>query len=43
MALQEDGFDRSVPLPPELEITHIREAIEHIESRADELIDILSF
>jgi hypothetical protein len=40
MALQADGFDRSVLLPPELKITHIREAIEHIESRADELIDI---
>ena len=40
MVLQGDGFDRSVPLPPELKIAHIREAIEHIESRADELIDI---
>jgi hypothetical protein len=40
MALQADGFDRSVPLPPELKITHIREAIEHVEGRADELIDI---
>jgi hypothetical protein len=40
MALQADGFDRAVPLPPELKITHIREAIEHVESRADELIDI---
>lgn len=40
MALQADGFDRSVPLPPELKITHIREAVEYIESRADELVDI---
>jgi hypothetical protein len=40
MALQADGFDRAVPLPPELKLTHIREAIEHIESKADELIDI---
>lgn len=40
MALQADGFDRSVPLPPELKITHIREAIEHVEGRAAELIDI---
>jgi hypothetical protein len=40
MALQADGFDRAVRLPPELKITHIREAIEHVESRADELIDI---
>src|ERR1700687_4296087 len=40
MALQADGFDRAVPLPPELKITHIREAIEHVEGRASELIDI---
>jgi hypothetical protein len=40
MALQADGFDRSVPLPPELKMTHIREAVEHVESRAEELIDI---
>jgi len=40
MALQADGFDRAVPLPPELKITQIREAIEHVENRADELIDI---
>jgi len=40
MALQADGFDRAVPLPPELKITHIREAIEHVEGRAAELIDI---
>lgn len=33
-------FDRSVPLPPELKITHIREAIEHVEGRAEDLIDI---
>ena len=40
MALQADGFDRAVALPPELKLTHIREAIEHVEDRADELIDI---
>jgi hypothetical protein len=40
MAFQEDGFDRVVALPPELKITHIREAIEHVEGRADELMDI---
>jgi hypothetical protein len=40
MALQADGFNRSVALPPELKITHIREAIEHVENRATELIDI---
>jgi len=40
MPLREDGFNRTVPLPPELKITHIREAIEHVEGRASELIDI---
>ncbi len=40
MAFAADGFDRSVPLPPELKITHIREAMEHLEDRATELIDI---
>jgi hypothetical protein len=40
MPLGADGFDRSVRLPPELEISHIREAIEHVEDKASELIDI---
>lgn len=40
MALQADGFDRSVPLPPELKIAHIREAIDHVESKTSELIDL---
>lgn len=40
MTLQSDGFDRSVKLPPELKIAHIRESIEHVESKASELIDI---
>ena len=35
-----DGFNRSVPLPPELKISHIREAIEHVEGKAAELVDI---
>jgi hypothetical protein len=40
MAVGKDGFDSSVPLPPELTIIHIHEAIEHVEDRAAELIDI---
>jgi hypothetical protein len=40
MAFDSKGFDRSVALPPELNISHIREAIEHVEERAAELIDI---
>lgn len=35
-----DGFDRAVPLPPQLEISQIRAAIEHIERRAEEFLDI---
>src|SRR5436190_18220523 len=40
MPLVADGFNRSVLLPPELKITHIREAIEHVEDRTAELVDI---
>jgi hypothetical protein len=40
MPLRTDGFNRTVSLPPELKITHIAEAIEHVEGRASELIDI---
>ena len=40
MSLAADGFDRSVSLPPELKVAHLREAIEHVEDRAAELIDI---
>lgn len=40
MVFDSDGFARAVPLPPELKISHIREAIEHVEDRAAELIDI---
>ena len=40
MAFDSKGFDRSVLLPPELNVSHIRESIEHVEARAAELIDI---
>jgi len=40
MPVSDDGFDRSVKLPPELKIAHLCEAIEHVEGRASELIDI---
>lgn len=40
MAADANGFDRSVPLPPELKIAHIREAVEHVEDKTSELIDI---
>lgn len=40
MAISPDGFDRSVSLPPKLNIRHIREAIEFVETRAEEWLDI---
>ena len=40
MAFDAEGFARCVALPPELKISHLREAIEHVEARAAELIDI---
>jgi hypothetical protein len=40
MPVDKEGFDRSVPLPPELKISHIREAIEDVEDKTTELIDI---
>jgi hypothetical protein len=40
MPVETDGFDRSVPLPPELKTAHIREAIGHVENHTTELIDI---
>ncbi len=40
MPFDAEGFNRSAALPPELKIGHIREAIEHVEDRAAELIDI---
>jgi hypothetical protein len=41
MAFDAEGFARSVALAPELKTSHLREAIEHVETRAAELIDIL--
>jgi len=40
VALSRDGFDRSVPLPPGLNIAHIKNAIEFVESRAEDWLDI---
>jgi hypothetical protein len=35
-----EGFDRNVPLPPDLKVSHIRKAIEYIEREATELIEV---
>lgn len=40
MPSESDGFNRLAALPPELRISHIREAIEHVENKASELVDI---
>ncbi len=40
MSLSTDGFDRLVPLPPGLTIAHVRNAIEFVEEKAEELIDL---
>jgi hypothetical protein len=40
MVIESDGFDRSVSLPPGLKVSHIRNAIAHIEERADDFIDV---
>lgn len=40
MPFDSEGFDRSVALPPELRVSHVREAIEHVEERTAELVDI---
>ena len=40
MAADREGFDRSVPLPAELKIAHIRKAIDYIERETSELIEV---
>ena len=40
MAFNEEGFDRAVPLPPDLKIAHIRNAIEYIEKQAAQFVDV---
>lgn len=40
MSADPEGFDRKVPLPPDLKITHIRKAIDYIESETSELIEV---
>jgi len=40
LALSVDGFDRAVPLPPGLTVAHLRNAIEFVEEKAEELLDL---
>lgn len=40
MTAETEGFDRKVPLPPELKIAHIHRAIDYIERETSELIEV---
>ncbi len=40
MAPNLDGFDKSVRLPPELKLSHIRRSIEYIERETAEIVEI---
>ena len=40
MALSADGFDRAVPLPPGLTVAHLRNAVDFVEEKAEDLIDL---
>jgi hypothetical protein len=40
LTFSRDGFDKAVPLPPGLTIAHIRNAIEFVEEKAEELIEL---
>jgi hypothetical protein len=40
LAFSSNGFDKAVALPPGLTIAHLRNAIEFVEEKAEELIDL---
>ena len=40
MAANPEGFNRAVRLPPQLTITHIRNAIDYIEEQTAEFFDV---
>jgi hypothetical protein len=40
VSFDSDGFDNSVPLPPRLTIAHLKIAIDFVEEKAEELIDL---
>jgi hypothetical protein len=40
LAFDAEGFDREVPLPPELKVSHVRKAIEYIEREATDLVEV---
>jgi hypothetical protein len=40
LAFSREGFDKAVPLPPGLTIAHLRNAIDFVEEKAEDLIDL---
>lgn len=40
MGFDAEGFERTITLPPDLKIAHVRKAIEYIEREASELIEV---
>ncbi len=40
LPFSDEEFNRSVPLPPGLTVVHIRNAIDFVEEKAEELIDL---
>src|SRR5271157_5260488 len=40
LAFSSDGFDSAVPRPPGLTIAHVRNAIDFVEEKAEDLIDL---
>jgi hypothetical protein len=40
LAFSADGFDKAVKLPPGLTVAHLRNAIDFVEEKAEELIDL---
>jgi len=40
VAITADGFDKTVSLPPGLTTAHIRNAVDFVEEKAEELIDL---
>jgi len=40
LSFDAEGFDRDVPLPPNLNVSHLRKAIGYIEREATELLEV---
>lgn len=40
MAFSHDRFDSAVPLPPGLTLAHLKNAVDFVEEKAEELVDL---